>query len=57
MSKKERQAYRNGVIETLGCMAVGITFASIFIAFLLKKRKKRKESEEKCLYQEKTMMN
>ena len=36
MSKKERQAYRNGVIETLACMAVGITFASIFIAFLLK---------------------
>ena len=36
MSKKERQAYRNGVIETLGCMAVGITFASIFTAFLLK---------------------
>lgn len=36
MSKKERQAYRRGVLETLGSIAVIGFYVAIFIGYFVK---------------------
>ena len=34
MSKKERQAYRRGVFETLAAIGLAVFYAMIFIGFM-----------------------
>lgn len=36
MSKKERQAYRRGVVETLGTIAVLGFYTIVFIVFMMR---------------------